>query len=131
MQCFLPHADFEQTFKCLDFRRLGCQRLEALILLQSITKGNGWSGHPASRMWRKYPEALTAYMNACIREWIRRGYKNNMSIMEISKPITFPHWYGDERLHSSHRASLLCKNPTHYGQFGWTEKPFIEYFWPV
>ena len=28
-------------------------------------------------------------------------------------------------------AALLAKDPAHYGQFGWTEEPKIEYWWPT
>jgi hypothetical protein len=132
MQCFLPYADFTKTFRCLDYKRLGNQRMESSILLQSITVGNGWSFHPASRMWKNYSNALSLYLNMCIKEWINRGYKNNMKLIEIEKDsVSLPPWMGDERLHSSHRASLLYKNPIYYGQFGWKEEPRINYFWPV
>jgi len=106
--------------------------MESSILLQSITVGNGWSFHPASRMWKNYSNALSLYLNMCIKEWINRGYKNNMKLIEIEKDsVSLPPWMGDERLHSSHRASLLYKNPIYYGQFGWKEEPRINYFWPV
>jgi len=37
---------------------------------------------------------------------------------------------GEEKLHSSHRAALLLKDQEWYGQFGWTEEPGMEYWWP-
>ena len=131
MQTFLPCKTFKQTFQCLDWKRLGNQRLEAMILLQAVTKGNGWSNHAAARMWRGYELALTEYMNLCIEEWIYRGYKNTMKIVEIHDSIIYPPWLGDERLHSSHRSQLLFKNPEWYSQFGWMEPPGLPYFWPV
>ena len=33
-------------------------------------------------MWRGYEDALKAYLNACIDEWVRRGYRNQMERME-------------------------------------------------
>jgi len=49
-----------------------------------------------------------------------------------------PVGFGDERLHSSHRAALLYKNPEWYGRFGWSEHPAVPdskgrlpYYWPT
>jgi hypothetical protein len=40
-----------------------------------------------------------------------------------------PYWFGDTDFHSRHRAALLAKDPKWYGQFGWKEKPAIDYRW--
>lgn len=83
---------------------------------------------------------LEIYMNACILEWIKRKFKNTMKLCvvssyelsNISVPAkVYPKWFGNEKFHSSHRAALLAKNYKHYSQFGWTEKPEINYYWPV
>jgi hypothetical protein len=42
-----------------------------------------------------------------------------------------PPWLGMPEFHASHRAALLAKKPAYYAQFGWTEEPSLEYFWPV
>jgi len=42
-----------------------------------------------------------------------------------------PWWWGDDRVHSSHRSNLLRKDPKHYGQFGWKDDPAKEYYWPT
>jgi len=94
------------------------------------SKTESWKNHPAIKMWRGYENALLEYMNTMIREWIRRGYKNTMRIAEITGPIVYPDWFGDDRFHSAHRASLLFKNWDHYSQFDWKENPKIEYWWP-
>ena len=50
MQTFLPYADFVKTAKCLDYRRLGKQRIEAfqiLNILEGKTTKAGWKHHPA------------------------------------------------------------------------------------
>ena len=39
MQTYLPYADFEKTAKCLDNKRLGCQRKECLQILQTLQVG--------------------------------------------------------------------------------------------
>ena len=37
MQTFLQYPDFEKTFKCLDYRRLGKQRVEAMQIYNIIS----------------------------------------------------------------------------------------------
>jgi hypothetical protein len=82
-------------------------------------------------MWRGYDPALSAYFNAVVKEWVARGYVNNLELFPVDGSVEMPPWMGDERLHSSHRGALLVKDPVWYGQFGWGEKPQIDYFWPV
>jgi hypothetical protein len=81
-------------------------------------------------MWRGYEDALRLYMNACIREWIRRGRNNNMQLADSPAGVTMPPWLGDERVHSAYRAMLLRKDPQHYAAFNWTDEA-DDYFWPV
>ena len=138
MQTFLPYADFNKTVECLDYRRLGKMRIEAMQIYRVITgqaKPNksgkvAWSSHPAVRMWRNHEDALAIYHNSCIKEWIKRGYKNNMSLIEPKGKIIYPHWLGDEKFHALHRGTLLFKNYEWYSQFGWEEEPKYEYIWP-
>lgn len=80
-------------------------------------------------MWRGRLPALMDYLRAVDTEWQRRGYKSTIVIPDLG-PVILPSWLGDERLHSSHRSNLLRKLPDHYGAFGWTEGPDLEYFWP-
>lgn len=47
------------------------------------------------------------------------------------RTLDYPHWFGSEEFHASHRSNLLRKDPDHYSQFEWTEGPDIEYVWPV
>lgn len=77
-----------------------------------------------------------AYTDACIREWIRRGFENNMPLMlDPQAPyylqIEMPPWLGCEKFHSSHRAALLHKDRDWYSQFGWSEEPELNYVWPT
>jgi hypothetical protein len=46
----------------------------------------GWRAHPATRAWEGHADALAAYTNACIAEWTRRGFVNNMARLEQSAP---------------------------------------------
>lgn len=125
MQTFLPLDSFTRSAAALDYRRLGKQRLEARTILNG-----GWPNHPASRMWIGYHEALKAYYNVILKEWIDRGYNNTMDFIPVSK-IMMPWWFGREEFHSAHRATLLTKDPAYYSQFGWTEKPVYGYWWPT
>jgi hypothetical protein len=132
MQTFLPYASFEESAKCLDYKRLGKQRVESRQILNAIDgKTVGWRNHPASIMWRKYRSALIEYSNVMITEWINRGYKNSMQILQVDTSILiYPKWLGDERFHSSHRSNLLRKDFEYYSAFGWKEDNSIPYFWP-
>ena len=125
---FITYWDVDEIAKSLDYKRLGKQRVEAYQLWRAnkeITKG--WRNHPAARMWKGYECALATYTNAMIREWIKRGYKNNMEFLPCVKNPRFPLWWGHEPVKISHRASLNRKNPDFY-HFDVPE--FTEYVWP-
>jgi hypothetical protein len=82
-------------------------------------------------MWRGYEDALRLYMNACIREWVRRGRRNEMPLADVAEPVRMPPWLGEERIHAAYRANLLRKDPEFYGRFCWTEDPSEPYAWPT
>lgn len=132
MQTFLPYPSFRKSAQVLDDKRLGKQRVEAFQILKTLKTGRkAWANHPATRMWRGYEFALMMYMNAMILEWKRRGFKNTMQLANVPLICALPKWYRDPAFHSAHRAALLAKAPEHYSQFGWVEKPEINYVWPV
>lgn len=130
MQTFLPLPDLQASVKCLDWRRLGNQRVEAFGIVKTLRNGGRWSIHPAVRMWKGFESALLHYMDLCIEEWINRGYKNNMKRATILE-FDLPPWFGLEEFHASHRSNLLRKYPEWYCQFGWTEPDNLKYHWPV
>jgi hypothetical protein len=130
MQTFLPYPSFEQSAKCLDYRRLGKQRVEARQLIAAIEgKTKGWRNHPAAIMWRDYKNALIEYSNIMITEWINRGYNNTMKIIEVEN-IIYPYWFGDNEFHASHRSNLLRKDKKWYCKFDWKENDDLPYIWP-
>jgi len=130
MQTFLPHPDFDQSMRDLDRARLGKQRVESYQILRALTgQSKGWTNHPATKMWRGYEACLRNYLRSSILEWIRRGYNNTMDIPDFDPEAVTPPWLGDDRVHSSHRANLKRKDPTHYAQY--TEDPTMPYFWPT
>lgn len=135
MQTFLPYPDFAKSVACLDWRRLGKQRVEAMQLLNILTGDTtkkGWVNHPACLMWKGRHEALALYMNYCINEWIGRGYKNTMQLWTnwTESTIIMPNWFGDPAFHASHRSNLLRKDVGWYGQYNWDEPHDLEYVWP-
>ncbi|MFX0084256.1 MAG: MSMEG_6728 family protein [Candidatus Hodarchaeota archaeon] len=155
MQTFLPYANFVKSPECLDYKRLGKQRLEAYdiyrINMYILHRKNlfdskkqkdyllkRYKNHLIVLMWRGYELALLIYGHYVCREWIRRGYNDNMSPKfrkALGKhflnrnDIEYPLWLGDERVHSSHRSNLLRKKPEHYRKFGWKEPDNLPYYW--
>lgn len=133
MQTFLPYPDFGESVRCLDYRRLGKQRVEAQQLIDVLMGiKEGWKNHPACKMWYGYAPSLMQYKDYCIAEWVRRGYKNNMLYLGMDKlpPFPTPSWFGNPAFHAAHRSNLLRKDAEYYGQFGWTEPDNLEYMWP-
>jgi hypothetical protein len=140
MITFLPYPDFEECAVCLDYRRLGKQRLEAKWILDIILGRTKYVNHPLVRMWENYPEALIEYGIRICREWRERGYKDNQLqyFEEARKDLKCfneydkPDWSRKQRLHSSHRTKLITKDPIWYAQYGWSEKPdpSVKYYWP-
>jgi len=114
---FVPYSDMRRCVQVLDHKRLGKQRVEASQILQVLEgKSTGWANHPATQMWAGYEDALRHYLNLCIDEWVRRGYKNTMEKREVPERFEYPWWWGDEQMHRAHRSSLLEKAPEHYGE---------------
>jgi len=148
MQTFLPYPSYELSAKALDYKRLNKQVLEARMIYRIIVgleKDSRWRNHPAVRMWKRYPYALSLYFNAMLKEWKRRGYKSRYKSINHPPPKTGkcwsrPPWLFEPRdlFCSIHRAALLKKNPSYYSnleidgqKMKWKENPRIDYWWPV
>lgn len=146
MQTFLPYADFEESAYCLDYKRVGKQRVEAKQIFNCLEyrrkndwymrnkngkiQLRGWINHVAVKLWEGYDEALKLYINTFINEWECRGYNNNMAYYTIDyNKLVMPPWLGNEKLHASHRSNLLKKDNVFYSQYDWTEPDNIEYVW--
>ena len=159
IQTFLPYESFRESARCLDYRRLGKQRVECKQLLLALgvpvgehePKRSSWVSHPATRMWSGHELSLAYYGQVVCREWRERGYKDTLlpqfkdayewlqgrwngdrHVFGVNgRGSTYPEWLGCEALHASHRSNLLRKNRQHYGQFGWSEADDLPYVWPV
>jgi hypothetical protein len=138
MQTFLPYDSYQETARCLDYRRLGKQRVETLQILNALNgQSRGWVNHPATKMWRGHRVHLISYGIAICDEWIRRGYKDtcgqkilgHLDAAYAAQEYDIPPWLGYEPLHSSHRSNLLRKDSAYYGQFGWRERDDMPYVW--
>jgi len=141
MQTFITDFDLEKSAGNLDDKRLGKQRLEAVqiakILLGMID--SRWKNHPAVLMWKGYePFLIKKYLRSIIKEWVKRGYKNNIILKDYKilyravyhmEPIA-PSWVTKELI-ISHRSKLIAKDPEYYGP-KWPDTPAdLEYIWPV
>ena len=139
MQTFLPYPDFDESARCLDYRRLGKQRIETRSILSAhFWSDYGWQTHPATQMWRGYSISLAHYGITMCAEWQRRGYKDNTEfffreILERNPTATRidPPWLGMPKFHRSHQSNLLRKYPEHYGKFNWNVSHHLEYYWPT
>lgn len=141
VQTFLPYADFRESAKCLDRKRLGKQRVECKQLLSGQ-----WPNHPASVMWRGCELCLVLYTAEICTEWLRRGYEDNilawlkiwlkenygMTLRELAEhPPEKPYWLGNLYFHLCHQSNLLRKSPEHYRKhFGPSIPDDMDYWWP-
>ena len=149
MQTFLPYPDFAESVAVLDAKRLAKQRVEALQVLRALTRTTyGWKRHPAVRMWVGYVEGVGAYGIASCLEWVARGGADTVAGTigvdlaeaglpadprtqhELARAGALPDWIGDERVHSSHRAALVRKDPEYYAAVFPDADPELPYFWP-
>jgi Pyrimidine dimer DNA glycosylase len=121
MQVFVPCSNYAESVKALDASRINKQILEATQLLDIMfnvpTKSGkprkGWLNHPALIAWQKNPGALIRYTWECVNESERRGYKTSTYVEKLNSYPSCdsapPIWFGNEQVHSSHRARLLQK----------------------
>lgn len=136
MQTFVPSTNITECAFVLDRARLGKQRVETLQLVRcNLDITLGWKNHPAAKMWASNINGLIAYGVTMCDEWINRGYndtcREKLLAMGCADETDMPEWWGDERVHASHRANLLRKNFDFYAKYGWTENPNDPYFWPT
>jgi hypothetical protein len=148
MQTFVPFNNFEDSAAVLDNKRLNKQLLEGRqiykILASNQIKG-AWVNHPAVKMWRGYDNALFDYLRVIKDECLYRNIqteKNWNALTEMHERnwhrgdgIVMPPWWGENKVHQSHRNNLYRKDPEHYAEF--VNDEFIaccdkcNYWWPT
>ena len=87
MQTFLPEADFDQTAKHLDRKRLIKQSVENLQVLKSLAglySSGAWKNHPAVKMWNGHEDWLFLYNESIIKEANKYAKKLNLTHFEVS-----------------------------------------------
>jgi len=148
MQTFLPYPDFLKSAQCLDNKRLGKQRVEALQILRIITgedSNSRWKNHPAVRMWRGYADALANYTIIICKVWSDKGYKDSCKLkvykliskryepdnFDVWKDGRVPFWLGTSAFHLAHQSNLVRKMPEHYRQYFPNIPDDLPYIWPV
>lgn len=72
----------------------------------------GFVYHTATLMWLGWPDALKAYINAHIDEWVERGYENTMRKYWLPDDYEMPPWVDDPLFHDTQKAALLAKEIT-------------------
>lgn len=137
MQTFLPYQSFTKSLTCLDNKRLGKQRVEAMQILHALEPGSQsrWRNHPAVKMWNGYEDSLKVYHDLAIATWIMRGFNNSMKYKFTPKELLEncnikPDWLTSEFC-SAHRSNLLRKDFAFYSKYGWIEDTNQEYIWPT
>ena len=157
MQVFLPYESFVQTAQCLDRARLGSQRREALLAIDTSIRVNlvedngkrvGWANHPTRLMWADHLWLLCEYGKVICDEWLRRGYVDSTKTLFEQRQLMFdpkpyPSWLGNESFHQSHRSNLIRKGEERLLKTGksdildryrslWPDTPSdLPYIWPV
>lgn len=140
MQTFLAYTDCTLSAKCLDSKRLGKQRVEAVQIANCLLiKESRWRNHPAVKMWKGYEKYLViTYLFNIMKEWQNRGYKN-IKCMEHYKRLNkrvkklkyrIPKWL-NENFCITHRSNLIRKKPEYYKKFFPKVKNNLSYLWPV
>ena len=148
MQTFLPYRSYKRSVRCLDYRRLGKQRVEASQLIYAITCKRkslpsdvtlsvedykqlpycSWAHHPCAIMWRNHLEALKDYHNKAITEWVARGYRNTMELASVDEGrLRYPAF--PRPFFPAMRSNLLRKDPKFYSRYGWKVPHDLEYVW--
>ena len=124
------HQNIIQYYVCnVDIYKLCTEEQKKLYKL--VDKKMPWWTHVATLSWVGNLEALKYYYNTILQEWINRGYNNTMQAFPINGPIVLPAWFGDHRIHQSHRSKLYQKDPEYYSIFKEDFTPATaDYVWP-
>jgi len=82
---------------------------------------------PMVNLWLGFEEALKAYTNAHIEEWIRRGYKNLMKTYNLVPDSPRPAWTYSEDTINNFKSSLIEREIERHEEKWYMDMPdFIE-----
>jgi predicted DNA-binding transcriptional regulator AlpA len=143
MQTFITHSSYKDTAKILDNKRLGKQRVEAYQILRSLSgitymkdgPTNGWSNHPATKMWKDFEYSLAEYGLEICSEWISRGFRDSLyekfsDAMDLLPRAPQPWWVSSKLLQKTHQSNLLRKDFSFYSvHFSGVDD--LPYVWPL
>lgn len=159
MQTFMCYHSHPKTMADLDDARLGKQRLETLQILRALRgEQDGYTNHPAVRMWEGYEPALVLYGLFVCHEWrIVRGFNDTVwgdlaryakecGMLDIEpelsktaravgvlegQEVEQPPWLRDKWVLRSHRSNLMRKAPHIYAEKYDGTPENMPYLWPV
>lgn len=143
MQTFMTHSNYADTAKILDYKRLGKQRVEAYQILRSLTgityfqdgPRDGWSNHPATKMWENFEYSLAEYGLQICEEWLSRGYQDSLykkfsDAMDLLPQTEQPWWTKAQLLQTTHQSNLLRKDFDYYSKH-FSGVHDLPYVWPL
>ena len=97
-----------------------------------------WYSHPCTQMWIGFEGTLASYGIYFCKEWIRRGYKDNIQhkliehLIKWNKNIGDPPFIGNENFHLSMQSNLIRKDPIYYKPiFGNNVPDNLPYVWKI
>ena len=144
---WMPYPNMRLSAHVLSAALLGRQTAACVRILRLI------AGHRDNRTdlynigtvaWSSHPEALVLYLDYCVSELNLRGQnrgipspRSRVGVKLYQIPAEWsqndpavPEWLGVERIHASHRAALLAKDPGWFAQFAWSEPRVRALAWP-
>lgn len=134
---FLPYPDLQESVACLDYKRLGKQRVETKQILKALRgETAGWRHHPAVLMWRGHDGFLVRYGVAACCRWSELGYRDTLLPYFLALTTDYdkaeePWWFGFPEFHDSHKSNLVRKEPEHYRKFFPDIPDDLPYYWPT
>lgn len=78
MNIFVPSQSILNSIGCLDYRRLGKQRVEIYQLVLEFERPTNWSNHPCFKAWENNKEALIFTGLLTCFQWRMLGYKDSL-----------------------------------------------------
>lgn len=152
MITLLPYADFVKSARCLDNAHLILQIKdvnEILDLLNGeLQDSDPRFSHKSVQMWRGHEFQLAEYgITLCTELKLRDvpevfikdlgmyqrriEWQQQMVTSGTNYTVDMPYWFGDSKIHLSHRSYLMRYDVDHYGLYFNTDTPLdLPIVWP-